>query len=111
MLPVPAGAGRFPMTDVKATVILPSLPAHEFFRDPRHVIITACRSALLFYDPKTQSGFIYQLVAQTWLVTAPVDFVTFGQLLAGSGYSLTPGPEANRWATLCGAAPAGAGKH
>lgn len=89
------------MNENALKVHLPRLPNPEFFAVPEHSIRTACGQALLSYDRATGAGFVYNIQTNSWMIHAPVGFEVFAMLVAGAGYAIPAGDEAQRWFESC----------
>lgn len=86
---------------------LPSLPTPAFFAEAQHSILTQDGSALLTYDPRTRSGFIYYIESGLWTILAPVDFVTFALHARLAGHTIGDSQDVARWLRACSPNPAG----
>ena len=89
------------MSARKLTARLPALPAPEFFSKPEHSIMSDDGSALLTYDARTCSGFIYHLASKSWQIHAPVDFALWAVMVRLSGYTVSDSEDARRWFRAC----------
>lgn len=76
---------------------MPLLPGDELLQDAARSIVTACRTAVVAYDPATQTGVIYSAETAQWIITTPIDFGTFALTVASSGYALTDCSATRAW--------------
>lgn len=95
------------MSKGKLKAELPTLPHPDFFRDPKHSIMSDDGAALLSYDATTRSGFVYHIESKAWSISAPIDFTTWALLVRMTGYTVSDCEDARRWFRACCPNPAG----